>query len=260
MERRRSGLGRCSMLPISVGLPLILSGKKRPQRRRLEPEPARPRGGSAPAGFAGRAVVDPALPAHSQGPAVGTTRFPRERLRAAACRTRRERRAVDERRTASRPRPAPLRPARPRGPSFLTRQIVRRRDLGCAGAGRLVRGLRVRPRHVAASGALPPRALRAGGSAPYPNKAETQEGNNFGLGTRLKCARLSGGVRARCLCPCPGAGPPPAPPPPGVPQRSAAARGVVGSGGPGPAHSSARRGRREAGEGAARVAPRTLNL
>lgn len=105
------------MLPISVGLPLILSGKKRPQRRRLEPEPARPRGGSAPAGFAGRAVADPALPAHSQGPAVGTTRFPRERLRAAACRTGRERRAVDERRTASRPGPAPLRPARPRGPA-----------------------------------------------------------------------------------------------------------------------------------------------
>lgn len=117
MERRRRGLGRCLMLPISVGLPLILSGKKRPQRRRLEPEPARPRGGSAPAGFAGRAVADPALPAHSQGPAVGTTRFPRERLRAAACRTGRERRAVDERRTASRPGPAPLRPARPRGPA-----------------------------------------------------------------------------------------------------------------------------------------------
>lgn len=101
MERRQSGLGRCSMLPISVGLPLILFGKKRPKRRRLES--GRPRGGSAAAGFAGRAVVDPAIPAHSRGLAAGTSRFSRARPRAAACPARRVGRAVDGRRTASRP-------------------------------------------------------------------------------------------------------------------------------------------------------------
>lgn len=58
MERRQSGLGRCSMLPISVGLPLILCRKKRPQRRRLEPGSARPRGGSArPNSRAGRSLT-----------------------------------------------------------------------------------------------------------------------------------------------------------------------------------------------------------
>lgn len=49
------------MLPISAALTFILSGKKRPPRRRLEPR--LPRGGSR----AGRSVT-PAPPAHSHGP------------------------------------------------------------------------------------------------------------------------------------------------------------------------------------------------
>ena len=69
------------MLPISAGSSLILSGKKRAQKRRLEPEPARPparpRGDSALAGSAGRAVIDPALPAHRPPePRSGHHRFP----------------------------------------------------------------------------------------------------------------------------------------------------------------------------------------
>lgn len=209
------------MLPISVGSPLILSGKKRPQRRRLEPESARPRGGSAAAGFAGRAVVDPALPAHSQGPAAGTTRFPRERLRAARPA---ERGGKEGPRTRGARPPAPTRrlPAPPglaAVRSFLTRKIVRRRDPGCAGAGRSVRGLRVRPRHVAASGALPPRALRAAGAAPRPNKAETPRRRELWCGDAAALRAAAG--RCACVVSAPSfrRGPSPAPPPPGGPER-----------------------------------------
>lgn len=175
------------MLPISVGLPLILSGKKRPKRRRLES--ARPRGGSAPAGFAGRAVVDPAIPAHSWGLAAGTSRFSRASLRAAACPARRVGRAVDERQTASRPSLVSLVLSKPRGRGFLTRKVVRRRGLDSAGAKRSVQG-RAFGRATWPLPAPSPRGpCFQSAHCLIPIKPKPQERKNFGLGTRLNCAR-----------------------------------------------------------------------
>lgn len=172
MERRQSGLGRCSMLPISVGLPLILCRKKRPQRRRLKPGSARPRRGSAPAGFAGRAVVDPALPAHSPGPAAGATASP-----GSVSGPRPAGRSGDEgpqTRGARPPAPAGASaPRQPRGRGSLTRKILRRRGPGSPGPegrcgacapGRATWPLPAPSRHP---------ALRAVGAAPCPKEAET---------------------------------------------------------------------------------------
>lgn len=179
------------MLPISAGLPLILSRKKRAQKRRLEPEPARPRGGSALAGSAGRAVTDPALPAHSRSPAAGTTASLASTSGPRPPSLRRARpggTAADEQRTASRPRPAPLRPTGPRSHPFLAKELVRRRSLRSAAAGpegrateSSERGLRVRPRHVAtpAPSRHPPCVLSE--KRLIPMKPKLQEGNNFSL-------------------------------------------------------------------------------
>lgn len=55
------------MLPISAGLPLILSGKKRPAKKEVGAE-ARPPARRLGCGrIAGWAVFDPAPPAHSRG-------------------------------------------------------------------------------------------------------------------------------------------------------------------------------------------------
>lgn len=172
MERRQSGLGRCSMLPISVELPLILCRKKRPQRRRLEPGSARPRRGSAPAGFAGRAVADPALPACSPGPVAGATASPGSASgpRPAG----RSGKEGPQTRGARPPAPAGASaPCRPRGRWFLTRKILRRRGPGSPGpegrcgacaSGRATWPLPAPSRHP---------TLRAVGAAPCPNEAET---------------------------------------------------------------------------------------
>lgn len=216
---------------------------------------ARPRGGSAAAGFAGRAVVDPALPdgghhplppgaspgrglpgeAGKEGPWTTGSRLPAPTWRLSA------------RRSPAAARSSPG-------------KVVPRRVAGCAGAGRSVRGPgrsaapRGRCRRPPAAGLC---AVRA---APHPSKAELPTGKSFGLGTRLNCARLSGGVRARLLRSCPGAGPPRAPPSLGGPAGPRPCAGASAAEGPGPAHSCARPGRREAVTGAARVASRTLNL
>lgn len=167
----------------------ILSRKKRPKRRRLEQEPTRPRREvSAPAGFAGWAVADPALPLNRRGrqrapPASpGGVSGPRDEQpsRRGAGRKGRRRAAhgLQPRPAASpllrAPRPPlPLPENRPEArPGQRGRRAPGRERWGVA-TGRTVRGLRVPPRHVAAPGALPPRALRAVGAAPRPNKAET---------------------------------------------------------------------------------------
>jgi hypothetical protein len=67
------------MLPISAGLPLILSGKK---RRRLEPKPARPRRGSAPVRARGGRSLTPRLPPTAKaGHGPGSSRGHDERAR-----------------------------------------------------------------------------------------------------------------------------------------------------------------------------------
>lgn len=172
------------MLPISAGLPLILSGKKRAQKRRLEPEPARPRRGSAPAGSTDRAVTDPALPPHSRSPAAVTTASLASASGQRPLGLRRAKpggRAADEQRTASRPRPAPLRPTGPCSHSLLARKTVRRGGPSSAAVGpdRLATGRKLRagpPRPAAPRGrsrALSPPALRVVRETPHSNEAET---------------------------------------------------------------------------------------
>lgn len=155
MERRQRGLGRCSMLPISVGLPLILCRKKRPQRRRLEPESARPRArGLSPGRIRGPGGRDPSLSARSPGPASGATAPP-----GSASGPRPAGRGGRE--GPQTPGPAPLLPAG-RGVPATPSNAPRRRCLeGRCG------GPRARPRHAAAS--VPPATRpHAVGAAPGP--------------------------------------------------------------------------------------------
>lgn len=197
MERRQSGLGRCSMLPISVGLPLILCRKKRPQRRRLKPGSARPRGGSAPAGFAGRAVVDPALPARSPGPAAGATASP-----GSVSGPRPAGRSGDEgpqTRGARPPAPAGASaPRQPRGRGSLTRKILRRRGPGSPGPE--VGAGPARPAAPRGRFRRPPATRPCALSAQrlVPRKPKPQEGKDFGWRIRLNAARLAAVCEQGC--------------------------------------------------------------
>lgn len=177
------------MLPISAGLPLILSRKKRPKRRRLEPEPVSPPcGGSAPAGSASWAVADPALPSLCRSRQRAPPASPRATLRASG------RTAFAERGWKEGPRPRATRPRAPAlslsaslrpaaapsspgkrctGAAWAARPAGRAAGTSGVTAGRSVRGLCVPPRHVATPRALPPRALRAVRAALRLNKAET---------------------------------------------------------------------------------------
>lgn len=173
MGRRQRGLGRCSMLPISAGLPLILSGEKRPPGRRSEPG-ARPRGGSAAAGFAGLAAADPALPAARAWPQAppappGKVSGPQAAEPGGKGRGR-EAHGLSPLNGVSPPLRAPRTPVshpknraetRPRGPK--------------AGAGP-----RVRPCHVAAPGARPPRpCFQSAAQCLLPMKPKPQERENW---------------------------------------------------------------------------------
>lgn len=133
--------------------------KKRPERRRLEPEPASPPcRGSAPRDQ-GWAVADPSASLALPEQTAGTSGFSQP--------LRREAGREGPRPRAARPRAfglEPLRPAAPRPP--LPRKAVQRRGLGGPAGraaalrghgGRSVRGLCVPPRHVAT-----PRALQRG--------------------------------------------------------------------------------------------------
>lgn len=147
------------MLPISVGLPRILSIKKRPKRRRLQPESVR-----------SEVVADPALPALSRSPAAVNTRFFSHQGGKEGPRTGGARPPATARRLSVPPGPRPPLPhpgnrarcgpdsARP-GPRGRDRQ-------GGWGPPRAARPRGLSPR-------LPPRALRAVGAAPHPHKAET---------------------------------------------------------------------------------------
>lgn len=249
MERRQSGLGRCSMLPISVGLPLILCRKKRPQRRRLKPGSARPRGGSAPAGFAGRAVVDPALPARSPGRAAGATASPGSVSGPRPAGRSGEEGPQTRGARSLPPRPAPLLPASRAAAGSSPGKP-------CGGAARAARGRKVgagpaRPAAPRGRFRRPPATRPCALSAQrlVPMKPKPQEGKDFGWRRRLNAARLWAVCVPGCCAPgrerCPeaaarsarsGAGCRARGPPPRVPALAAA------------------------GKGAARVASRTLNL
>lgn len=140
-----------------------------------------------------------------RSPAAGTTASLRSASEPRPSSLRRARpggRTADERRTASRLRPAPLGPTGSRGHPFLAGKTVRRRGLRGAAAGpervatgSSARGLCVRPRHVAAPAPSRHRPCVSCEKRLIPMKPAPQEGSNFGLGTRLHCARLPGAGR-----------------------------------------------------------------
>lgn len=266
------------MLPTSVGLPLLFSlerkGRKEGGWSRSQPARAA-KSRLPPDSRAGRSLTprfpwtDGAGSGHlrllqGESPGLGTSSLRGEGL---------EGRAAEERRTASSPGPPPLHSSAPRGRPCLSRKTVQRRGLGSAAGG--PRGGRVggsRPEGQCGASA----SRRATWTLPVPSrpgpcvlsalrlvpiKPKPQEGNNYCLRMRLNCVRLLGMCVRGSLALLHGQAPHRRRRPSGSRARPAAARSrSSGADRPGPAHSCARRGPREAGRGAARVASRTLNL
>lgn len=147
----------------------------------------------------------PGASAHSRSPAAVTTASPASALDQRPPGLRRARpggRATEEQRTASRPRPAPLRPTGPCSHSLLAGKTVRRggRSSAPVGPDRLATGssardLRVPPRHVAVPAPSRHRPYELSEKRLIPMKPKHQESNNFSLRAAAGCCACEVSLR-----------------------------------------------------------------
>lgn len=209
---------------------------------------ARPRGGSAPAGFAGQAGADPALPAARPG-----RRLPLLQGKSLGCGARREGRWMRGARA--------LAPEWRLSASPGTAATGFSSEKSCGGVAQRPRGRCGAARPAAPRGRSrrpPSTAWLSGGAVPPPRKAETPRKEKLVWGRGL-IARGFGWGACEVSVPWSRGRPATRAAAPRVRARSRPRAGPSGAGGP-PGEFQLRPRPAGGGEGAARVASRTLNL